>query len=469
METRDQIEKKVFSYIEEHQMFQAGDKVVAGISGGADSVCLLFLLSEWAKKTPLSIVVVHVNHGIRKEAGEDAAYVERLCRQLELPFFLEKVDVRKLSREQNCSEEEAGRNARYSIFERICKEVGAHKIAVAHNCNDRGETMLFHLFRGSGIKGLGSIRPVRDHIVRPILCLERAEVEAYLKERQLPYCQDATNEKDDYTRNKIRHHILSYVEEEIAPGCVVRMAHTADLLVETEDYLEEQTANAMRRCVEENVIHAEAFLAEHPAIQKRILYEVLASFAGSKRDISAIHIEGILSLLKERTHRRIDLPYGMEAMRQYDRVIFQRKQERATEPLAEWEFTKQELTALEIFLDARSSLRFEVLEKGQVSGDFPQNQYTKWLDYDKIEQSLVVRTRKVGDYMTIAGKDGRIIHKMVKDYMLHEKIPSQERDCIFLLAEGQHIIWLIGYRISEHYKISSNTKRILQVQFSQKS
>ena len=146
-------------------MLRAGDVVVAGVSGGADSVCLLFMLREMRKKIPFTLLAAHVNHGIREEAGEDARFVQALCERLDVPFFVENADIRKLAGQQGCSEEEAGRRARYEFFGRILREWengGRRRIAVAHNLNDRAETMLFHLFRGSGLKGLGSIRPVRE-------------------------------------------------------------------------------------------------------------------------------------------------------------------------------------------------------------------------------------------------------------------------------------------------------------------
>ena len=226
MDTRE----KVFAYIREHHMLQAGDRVVVGVSGGADSACLLFLLLEWQKEVPTDIAVVHVDHGIRAEAGEDARYVEQLCEERGIPFFLTRAEVRNRARMEKISEEEAGRRTRYEAFEKAAKEWGATKIAVAHNSNDRSETQLFHLFRGSGIRGLASILPVRDRIIRPLLCLERWEIEKFLQQRGIVYCKDATNEEDDYTRNRIRHHILPYAEENIVKCCVAHMNQTAELL-----------------------------------------------------------------------------------------------------------------------------------------------------------------------------------------------------------------------------------------------
>ena len=200
MNTKQKIEKKVFSFMEEHHMLTATDKIVIGVSGGADSVCLLFTLLEYRKQIPFSIAVVHVNHGIRQEAVRDESYVEEICRERKLPFYPFHVDVRTKAKQEKCSEEEAGRNARYEAFRQVLKEFGGTKIAVAHNSNDRSETMLFHLFRGSSLKGLSSIRAVRENIIRPILCLERREVEEYLAACNVSYCKDATNEEDDYTR-----------------------------------------------------------------------------------------------------------------------------------------------------------------------------------------------------------------------------------------------------------------------------
>ncbi len=469
MNAKEQMEKKVFAYIAKHHMFEAGDKVIAGISGGADSVCLLFMLFEWAKHTPLSIEVVHVNHGIRKEASEDAEYVRRLCAQLEVPFHLVEADVKKLSKEWNCSEEEAGRMLRYQAFHGTAQDVGATKIAVAHNSNDRSETMLFHMFRGSGIRGLGSIRPVRDMVVRPLLCLERGEIETYLRDRNIAYCTDSTNETDHYTRNKIRHHILPYIEREIAPGAVARMAQTADMLTETDEYLEQQTQKAFERCVNGNIVDVAGFLEEHPVIQKRLLRRLICVLAGSEKDISYVHIEELLTLFYEDAHRTVSLPYSLKGLRRYTQVLIQKSGSQKQDIPATKEIEIPATGKLTIALGDDGELTLEVMEREEKSTDFPQNQYTKWFDYDKIKQSLVLRTRNVGDYLTIAGNDGRIIHKSVKDYMLTEKIPREKRDRLYLLAEGEHVIWLIGYRISEHYKISGDTKRILQVQFNRKS
>jgi len=175
--------EKVFRYIQKYQMIKEGDTIVAGISGGADSVCLLFVLTEIRKRIPFHLAVVHVNHGIRMEAKEDAEYVRLLCAKQKIPFYLKEADVKVYAKEQGLSEEEAGRIIRYRAFKEVLlkeRDNEGGKIAVAHNSNDCAETMLFNLFRGTGLKGLIGIKPVKGNIIRPILCLERKEIEEYL-------------------------------------------------------------------------------------------------------------------------------------------------------------------------------------------------------------------------------------------------------------------------------------------------
>lgn len=483
---KQQTEEKVFSFMEKHKMIQAGDQVILGVSGGADSVCLLFLLLEYQKRAAFEMLAVHVDHGIRGEAAlEDAAYVEELCRQQGVAFRLERADVKGFSKAEKCSEEDAGRRLRYEAFERAALEFGGTKIAVAHNAEDRAETMLLHLFRGSGLKGMRGIEPVREeilrdetipdsrinavrpaniirraNIVRPVLCLERREIEEYLRERGIPWRTDGTNEEDEYTRNRIRHHLLPWAEREVSGRVVEHMCRTADILSETEGYLAQQTENALEDCTVRHItgditgctgmagsveIDVARFLAYHPAIQKSMILGLAEELSPTGKDISAVHVEAVLSLFETEGNRRIDLPFGIRFVRQYGKV--------AAEPASCSEVQEPgELPEPEFS-------RF-LLSGGE---EVPRNQYTKWFDCDKIKEPLVLRFRQRGDYLTLSDGAGNMIHKSLKDYMIGEKIPRGLRDRIPVLAEGSHILWLAGYRISEYYKVDRNTKHVLQV------
>lgn len=592
-------EKKVFSYMERHRMIVPGDKIIAGVSGGADSVCLLFLLLEYCRRVPVSLCAVHVNHCIRADSGQDAQFVESLCRELGVPFYLAREDVRGLAAREKLSEEDAGRIARYRAFRRAAEEMGGTKIAVAHNMGDNAETMLFHLFRGSGLKGLCGIAPVRGNVIHPLLCLERREVEAYLAERGISWRTDSTNGEDHYRRNRIRHHILPYAESEIAQGAAVRMCRTAELLSETEDYLERQTREAWGRCVravgqadarqerlagcgaastmleqpagcgavsavqeqpagcgdastmqeqpagcgdastmlERAAGHGEAGIGQQPyyivdvsrfrelhiVLRRRIVLGIAKALSPTGKDISAVHVEDVLSLFEELGNRDVSLPFGICARRRYNGVILERRSRgdalgsrsqisRGDAPGAGSQLSRgdalgpgsqlsrgdapgpgsqisregapsgeqnpqnlQGVSRQEAELPARAedfpvTVRLEngeILEFTIIFGikrqEILRNQYTKWLDYDKIVEVPVVRYRKPGDYLTIADGEGKLRHKPLKEYMITEKIPREQRGQIPVLASGSHILWLAGYRISEYFKVGENTNHVLQV------
>ena len=481
-------ENKVLAYCKKTAMFHAGDKVVLGVSGGADSICLLFVLLRLQQLLGIELCVVHVNHLIRDDAGEDADYVRSLCEKYGIPFVLKEVDVQMLARELHLGTEEAGRRARYQAFSDVAKAFGAGKIAVAHNSNDRAETMLFHLFRGTGLKGMAGILPVRDNIVRPLLCLEREEIEAYLKQCGIEYKTDSTNDTDDYTRNRIRRNILPYVKEHIADGCIENMCRGAEIFAQEEEYLEEQTIEALKTCSEgmdeqEDIaqicreigcidLSVETFWGYHPVIRKRMILYVLKYLSPGMQDITAVHIEDILTLFEDRGNRQIHLPYQIKGQRIYGKVRLERGSERAKGQETfniEVPELKEEGECREVVLPDGSKLEFSLIsaevkmeQKSMIFQNISENRYTKWLDYDKIVKRLRVRTRQIGDYLTINGGEN-LQHKKIKEYMVSEKIPRQERDEIPLLAEEDHVLWLIGYRISEYYKITENTKRILQV------
>lgn len=493
----DVIYQRVKKYIVQHRMIVPGDFVAAGVSGGADSVCLLYLLQRLQKDIPYRLIVVHVNHGVRREAAEDAAYVESLCEKLEVPCYLKEVDMYGYARLHKLSPEEAGRVLRYQAFQEVLDQQGdgtCGKIAVAHNANDRAETMLFHMFRGSGLEGLGSIRPVRDLVIRPVLCLTREEIEDYLAMRKITYCQDGSNEEDTYARNRIRHHILPYAEEQICTRAVPHMNELADILMETEAYLSRETKRLFKvyagRAAAREVarrdqmgdkeagicqclrIWGEGLLAEEPIMVKRVLLYALEWMTPHRKDITGQHITDLVELLHKGGSKELSLPHGIKAYKEYEILILQRETE--SDPVQNKLCTERESFVIEppveIQIPDMGIFSFTLLDKdllpqeqvfAQIGQNIPQNRYTKWFDYDKITTSLLLRTRKTGDYLTI----DKAFHKQsLKQYMINEKIPKMQRDSMHILAEGQHVLWVPDYRTSQYYRVDQSTKCILQVQ-----
>ncbi len=467
----EEIFYRVKKYITKQQMIVPGDTVLVGVSGGADSVCLLSVLWELSKQIDFRLLVMHVHHGVREEADEDAAYVEALCREMSVPFYYKKVDMYAYAKEKGISPEEAGRQLRYQAFAEVLPET-SYKIAVAHNKNDRAETMLFHLCRGSGLTGLCGIRPIRGNIIRPLLCLERTEIEAYLKEKEIAFCIDHTNEEDTYTRNKIRHHMLPYAEAEICQNVVAHMGDTADILMQAEDYIQKQTKLAFVRCCMEQapqhfIMDTLLFQKEDLYIQQRILLSVMEELTPHRKDITKEHIEALLSLIGKEGSKQLSLPYDLCAYKEYNKLhMCLEKEFQSTLDVTtdNWQIQIPVTIPGEVEVPGLGVMEFTFLseedffyKKGQI---IPEKTYTKWFDYDKITRTLVVRTRKTGDYLTI---DKEMKRKSVKDYMINEKIPKTKRNQLFLLAEDEHILWVPGFRISQYYKVSKDTKRILQV------
>ncbi len=456
-------------------MLTPGDTVVAGVSGGADSLCLLFLLKELQKEMSLTLAVVHVNHMLRPEACEEAAYVERLCKELQVPFYLKEVAVEQLAKEQGISTEEAGRNVRYEAFSEVLGELTSDpsgKIAVAHHANDRAETMLFHLFRGTGLTGLSGIKPVRGQIIRPLLCLGREEIEHYLQDKKIAYCIDSSNNEDTYTRNKIRHNILPYASQHICERAVEHMNHTAEMLLETESYLQEQTNAAFTRVakeVKEGIsLSVELFLREPVLLQKRLLLLCMEKLAPGRKDITAVHVQDMLSLFVKEGNKRLNLPYGIIARREFDRVLVgttvgchktaDRGQETGNrQPIISFPVTIPGT----VEIDGVGVFEFAVFSYDS-SKNIPQKTYTKWFDYDKIEKCLTLRKRAVGDFLTIDEKSSK---KTLKKYFIEQKIPKDKRDEMYVLTQENHVLWVPGYRISHDFKVSADTKTILQVYF----
>ncbi len=272
----DRLPEKVRLYMEKEKMARQGSRILAGVSGGADSVCLLALLVRLREEYGWQIAAVHVNHRIREEAEEDAAYVRGLCKEWNVPFFLKEEDVKKKAGEWHMSLEEAGRKVRYQAFAEAAEQFGADRVAVAHNRSDRAETLLFHLFRGTGLKGMGSIRPVRGSIIRPLLDTGREEIEEWLKKNGISWRTDATNESDDYTRNRIRRRVIPYVEEEICGEAGLHLARAAGLLAQVSDYMDGQARARLQDCLvfyENDVagLDVQAFLASDELLQTLML------------------------------------------------------------------------------------------------------------------------------------------------------------------------------------------------------
>lgn len=467
--------EKVSQYIQNNKLIEDGDRILVAVSGGADSVCLLHILSNMYKDTDVSIIAVHIHHGIRdKEADKDEAFVKLLCTKLGVEFIAYHYNVKSIAKNLGLSEEEAGRKVRYESFIDASKKYQCNKVAIAHNKNDNAETVLFNLFRGSGVKGLtgmNSMLTMRTNtgnitIIRPLLFITREEIETYLCSQKLSYQSDSTNFTNLYTRNKIRNVVLSYVKEEINTNVVEHITNAAQILDETYNYIEKCVQEKYQAIVKERKntyeYKVDDLISEDIVIQKGIVLKILGKLAGRLKDIEAKHIDQVLSLGDKQVGRQIHLPYGIIALKMYDEVklslssnSYEEERLKAFQPVQIKIPGRTYIEERDIYIEV------EIFDYKK-NEPFPKNSCMKWFDYDKIENTLKLRTRDIGDYLQINSQGGR---KKLKDYFIDLKIPKEDRDKQLLVADGSHILWIIGNgdRISEKYKISEKTKQILSM------
>ncbi len=455
-------EQKVYNFIKENELLNKGDQVVIGLSGGADSVCLLVVLKALWPLLNLKLAAVHVNHGLRGEAADaDQAYAAHLCRQLGVDCHIVRADVRTMAKAQHRSEEEVGRECRYAAFEALRKTMGDGKIAVAHHRDDLAETVLLNLMRGTGLKGLTGIPVKRGAVIRPLLGVTRAEIEHYLSDKAIAYCTDATNGETDYTRNKIRLQLMPYLKENINPKAMEHLCMTAAMAADASAFMEREAQKAAASCVKESeeglLLDAGALGILDPALTREVIRLCIGKLAGRMKDIGMVHVEEVRGLLGKTVGKTVHLPYGLEAARTYDGILLGPVTDKQDKTLAGTLAQLPKEPGIYPLEEREIALKIEVFEP-QENDQIPKNVYTKWFDYGKIGNEMVLRTRMSGDYMVL--KDGS--KKPLRRILMDDKIPKDKRDQLILLADGAHILWILGMeRISEEVKVTQHTTQIL--------
>ena len=452
--------KKALATIKKYNMLQKGDKVVLGVSGGADSVALLRMLCKQREELSFTLFVVHINHGIRGlEAKSDEDFVQDLCDKLGIDFTSKTFDVPKIAKEMGVTEEECGRILRYQEFKNCLKANNANKIAVAHNLNDQAETLIMRLCRGTGLTGLSGIAPVRDNIIRPLIECTRGEIEEYLESLNQPYCTDSTNFKEDYARNKIRISLLPYMEKEINSGVINNLAKTAELLSAEDKYMEEQAEiaykNALEKITEEAVYLRVEDLEKLPeVILRRVIRRGYRVFIKDIKDLTLRHITMVIQLLSTGTGKKVNLVKGLGAQREYEFIKLTQSQKKEFRDFC---YIPEE--DVPIFVK-ESGIYVEISKKLKKIDGNSRMVCTKAFDCDKIRGVLEVRNRKTGDLISINKENG---HKKIKDFFIDQKIPFEERNRVVLIACKNQVLWAVGRRCGEYFIANSETKNKLYI------
>ncbi len=468
------VTNQVREYIKKHNMLEKGDTIVLGISGGGDSICLLFVLLELKEEYDLELVGVHINHNLRGiEAIEDQRYVEYICKEQQVECIVVSEDIQKEAKLRGRSLEEAGREVRQEVFKRVAEQIREEalnkgvrrsvKIATAHHGNDNAETLLMNLVRGSGIVGLGGIAPVRGERIRPLLGIQRSEIESYLQEAKLEYCTDSTNAHNIYTRNVIRNEIIPKFEECVNSQSVAHMNQAIEELKKIEMYLEKQVEEAWASCVsiqvdyESTILYKEEIEKQELILKERIVKKSIEQVAGYQRDIMRVHIEQVLKLFEKQVGKEIHLPYQLVARRIYEGVEICRVKEETNLFTEGMKITIPGKT----YLGDGSVVETEIITGVDIE-EMLETPYTKYFECDIMTNVLCLRTRNVGDYIVINSQGNK---QKLKKFYIANKIPLNQRDQIPLVTIGEEVLWVVGHRRSYSYKVKENTKKVLKIQY----
>ena len=498
--------RQMHRFILRHAMIKNGETVVVAVSGGADSLALLYGLHALRSQFNCRLHIAHLNHCLRPDADADADadFVRQHAAYLELPCTIQRVEVLLLIKQWKLSVEAGARRARYQFYEEVCTQTGATKVALGHHQDDTAETILMNLIRGSGSAGLKGIAPVRDlrlfgaarkpksavKSIRPLAEFTRQQIEGFLTSKGLVPRHDSTNTDTYYFRNRIRHELIPRLESDYNPNIKVGLSRTADVLGAESEYLDTLAREAFEMCrvqdlekikvlaeVESVVLDRAKFRQFHIAVQRRILRQSFFEMLGSMGDLYFVHCEAMLSLVERNSPNAVlALPNGLRFRRAYQHLIFEVSVGFGSPfPVEAGSFAYPLAVPGAVFVTA---LNAEVTaELGDIRSHevltLPDGRFEAIFDYEKLRRAFAaglfsktfpftVRNRRHGDRFQPYGMQGT---KKIKDFLIDAKVPRYERDRIPILVCGDEILWVVGYTTSEPFKIQPDTRQYLYLRY----
>ena len=307
-------EKKVLETIKKYKMIENGDSVIVAVSGGPDSISLLYTLIRLREKLNIKLTVAHVNHMLRDVADSETRYVEHFCECNYVDCFVKRVDVKKLAEEQKIGTEEAGRNVRYDFFEEVFEKIHANKIAIAHNKNDNAETVLMNIMRGTGLSGIKGIEPVRNNkIIRPLIEMDRDSIDKYCSDKSLFPKFDETNLDNSYTRNKVRNLLIPYIKNEFNPNFIDGINRLAELATQEDSYIESVVEKEFNDILisensQELNLDLQKFNELHDFIKSKVIFKCINELFGTTKGIEKVHIEDVIKLCRNNIGNKYLMP-----------------------------------------------------------------------------------------------------------------------------------------------------------------
>ena len=443
--------------IARHGLFKRGDKVLVACSGGADSSALLAALMELREEYGLRIAIAHFNHRLRRSANDDERFVIRMAQKLRLPLYVRREDIRAFAAKYGLNIEEAGRERRYKFLRETAGRIGATRIATAHTLSDQAETVLMRIIRGSGPTGLGGIAPSIDGlIIRPLIEVERREVEAYLRARKIPYREDETNRDLRYQRNRVRRRLIPYLERNFEPKIVTHLGTLAEVSREEERVWQQLSQAEAERAVFRKkgriLLNARRLSSLPPATGRRLVRAFLTAIKGDLRRFSFGDVEAVRCLAER---KEATLPGNLVLRREKGLISIKQKPGPAIGYEYEWD-RKKSLVIPEVGL----SFSGRMIKEGKAKLPPYNNHRRALVDAAKLRLPLLVRNRKEGDLYRPFGAPGR---KKLKEIMRAKGIPLGERDRRPVFLSRGKIVWVLGLPVAEDFKITPATKAIVVI------
>jgi tRNA(Ile)-lysidine synthase len=456
--------RTVRTTIEKYNMLRGGEIVVVALSGGPDSVALVHALDSLKPIYRLALHAAHLEHGLRgEESLEDMKFVESMCRGLGIPITTRRVDVAARASASSLSLEAVARQVRYAFLGEVLEETRATKIATGHNANDQAETLLLNLLRGTGIEGLCGIRPaIEGTIIRPLIETKREEILLYLKEKNLDFRTDASNEDDSFDRNRVRKSLLPLIEAEFNPRIVDSLVRTASIFSLVSQHLGGEVEAAMKTCCRpgdgRTTVALEAFAPLPQIVKLFTLYSIVRSLEDDDQVVSFDTLSALLAVAeRSRSGSRVDIGSGIVALKEYDTLVVGRDVA-ASEP---YEVTLA-IPGTTRVGQARFVFEVSILAGRPDSADLYRSGQAAYFDFDNLTLPLVVRNWREGDKFVPFGLSGS---KKVHDVFIDEKVPVSERSWIPIVCDNAEIIWVAGVRRADRARVTDATKTVVRIEF----
>jgi len=449
------IEQKTLNFIDQKNLINKGDKVLIALSGGPDSVFLLYFLFKYKTKLKIDLGAMHINHRLRgTDSDTDQKFCKSLCKKYKVNYYTKNRNVKAFALKNKISIEEAGREIRYKELKLAARKYGYKKIATAHNSTDNTETTLLNLFKGTGIDGISGIPFSRGNIIRPILCIKKNDIVKYLDNNKINYRVDTSNLNNDYERNFIRNKILPLIKENINPNFEESIFRSSEIFKDIKKLINDRFDDSVNKIIKSKKNKLKILLNSDFSANKRNLSFLIKKSVYEKfeEELNFKNINDIISLTEKRIGQKVDLPGKLIAQKERGMIIINNKTKKTENVLLTVKPNKEvDLNSKKIFIK-------KINKQGKYR--LSRNRNLEFISGDEIKGNFKIRNWTAGDKFYPIGLKGS---KKISDYLTEQKIPNYRRKDQLVLTNNNKIVWVLGLRLDDRFKITSQTKKVYSI------